>query len=125
MIHFLPDSPAETQPAPYAEAVARLASIRKALRLVEKFEGDRLSPIEAPSDVEERIAAAWPTAREATRRCFTARSERTANAAAAGLEVLLSQRVEAGTPNPSSVDQLADTIRGGIVDLERLLACRS
>jgi hypothetical protein len=122
MIHFLPESPAKTQPAPYAEAVARLASIRKALRLVEKFEGDRVNPITGPRDVEERIAAAWPTAKEATRRCFTARSERTANAAAAGLEVLLSQRVEAGAPNPASVEQLADAIRGGIVDLERLLS---
>ena len=121
MIHFLPESPAETRPAPYAEAVARLASIRKALRLVEKFEGDRVGPGVLPSDVDERIAAAWPTAKEATRRCFTARSERTANAAAAGLEVLLSRRVEDGAPNPASVEQLAGAIRDGIVDLERLL----
>ena len=122
MIHFLPDSSAETQPAPYAEAVARLASIRQALRLVEKFEGDRVSPDMVSDDVEVRIAAAWPTATEPTRRCFTARSERTANAAAAGLEVLLSQRVEAGAPNPASVEQLADAIREGIVDLDRLLS---
>jgi hypothetical protein len=122
MIHFLPDSSAEAQPAPYAEAVARLASIREALRLVEKFEGDRVSPNLVPSDVEDRIAVVWATAKDATRRCFTARSERTANAAAAGLEVLLSQRVEAGTPNPASVEQLADAIREGITDLDRLLA---
>ena len=122
MIHFLPESPADINPAPYAEAVARLASIRQALRLIEKFEGDRASPSQAANNVEERVAAAWPTAKEATRRCFAARSERTANAAAAGLEVLLSQRVEAGTPNPASVEQVADAIRGGIVDLERLLA---
>jgi hypothetical protein len=122
MIHFLPESSPETQPAPYAEAVARLASIRQALRLVEKFEGDRVSPNLPSSDVEERITAAWPTAKGATRRCFTARSERTANAAAAGLEVLLSQRVERGAPNPASVEQLADAIREGISDLDRLLA---
>jgi hypothetical protein len=122
MIHFLPDSASEAQPAPYAEAVARLASIRQALRLVEKFGGDRAIPSEADGNVEERIAAVWPTAKHATRRCFTARSERTANAAAAGLEVLLSQRVAAGVPNPASVEQLADAIRSGIVDLERLLS---
>jgi len=122
MIHFLPESPAQTAPAPYAEAVARLASIRQALRLVEKFEGDRTSPATSPANVDERIAAAWPTAKEAIRRCFTARSERTANAAAAGLEVLLSQRVESGAPNPASVEHLADAIRGGIDDLDRLLA---
>ena len=121
MIHFLPDSSVEPQPAPYAEAVARLASIRQALRLVEKFEGNRDSPNFHARDVEERIAAAWPIASEATRRCFTARSERTANAAAAGLEVLLSRRVEAGAPNTASVEQLADAIREGITDLDRLL----
>jgi hypothetical protein len=122
MIHFLPDSPADFAPAPYAEAVARLASIRQALHLVEQFEGEAKSPAIDSGEGDERIAAAWPTAREATRRCFTARSERTANTAAAGLEVLLSQRVDGGHPNPASVEQLADAIRGGIDDLERLLS---
>ena len=121
MIHFLPESPAVISPAPYAEAVARLASIRQALRLVEQFEGEMKSPAIDTGQGDEQIAAAWPTAREATRRCFNARSERTASAAAAGLEVLLSQRVEGSHPNPASVEQLADAIRGGIDDLERLL----
>jgi len=122
MIHFLPESSAETSPAPYAEAVARLASIRQALRLVEQFEGEPRGPAIDSGHGDERIAAAWPTAKEATRRCFAARSERTAGVAAAGLEVLLSQRVDGGAPNPASVEQLADAIRGGIDDLERLLA---
>ena len=122
MIHFLPESSAETQPAPYAEAVARLASIRQALRLVEQFEGETRSPAIETGEGDERIAAAWPTAPEAKRRCFAARSERTAGAAAAGLEVLLSQRAEGNAPNPASVEQLAEAIREGIVDLERLLA---
>jgi len=122
MIHFLPESPAEFAPAPYAEAVARLASIRQALRLVEQFEGEPKGPAIDSGDGDEGIAAAWPTAPEAKRRCFNARSERTANAAAAGLEVLLSQREELGHPNPASVEQLADAIRGGIDDLDRLLA---
>ncbi len=121
MIHFLPDSPATATPAPYAEAVARLASIRQALRLVEQFEGEVRSPAIDSGDGDERIAAAWPIAPEAKRRCFNARSERTANAAAAGLEVLLSQRVDGGAPNSASVEQLAEAIRGGIDDLERLL----
>ncbi len=121
MIHFLPESPAANSPAPYAEAVARLASIRQALRLVEQFESEPRGPAIDSGDGDERIAAAWPTAKAPTRRCFTARSERTAGAAAAGLEVLLSQRAEGSAPNPVSVEQLADAIRGGIVDLERLL----
>ena len=122
MINFVPESSVESSPAPYAEAVARLASIRQALRLVEKFEGDRERPAVNPGSGDARIAAAWPTAKAATRRCFTARSERTANSAAAGLEVLLSQRVEGGPPNPASVEQLADAIRSGLEDLERLIA---
>jgi hypothetical protein len=122
MIHFLPDSPAGNDPAPYAEAVARLASIRKALRLVEQYEAEPKGLAIDAGHGDERIAAAWPTAPEARRRCFAARSERTANAAAAGLEVLLSQRGDGGAPNPASVEQLADAIRGGIDDLERLLA---
>ena len=122
MIHFLPDSPADSSPAPYAEAVARLASIRHALRLVEQFEGEPKGPAIDNGHGDEEIAAAWPTAPEAKRRCFAARSERTANAAAAGLEVLLTQRAEQGHPKPASVEQLADAIRGGIDDLERLLA---
>jgi len=121
MIHFLPESPAAYAPAPYAEAVARLASIRQALKLVEQFEGEDRRPAIETGEGDNRIAAVWPTANEATRRCFNARSERTAGAAAAGLEVLLSQRVEGGQPNPASVEQLAEAIRGGIDDLERLL----
>ena len=120
MIHFLPESPATDAPAPYAEAVARLASIRQALRLVEQFEGETRSPAMDTDEGDERIAAAWPSARDATRRCFATRSDRTSGAAA-GLEVLLSQRGEGSAPNPASVEQLADAIRAGIDDLERLL----
>ena len=122
MIHFLPESQPESSPAPYAEAVARLASIRQALRLVEQFEGEPRRPAIDTGGGDDRIAALWPTARTATHRCFAARSERTAGAAAAGLEVLLSQRAEGGAPKSASVEQLADAIRGGIDDLERLLA---
>ena len=92
------------------------------MRLVEQFDGETKSPAIDSGDGDQRIAALWPTARSATRRCFTARSERTAGAAAAGLEVLLSQRVDGSAPNPASVEQLANAIRYGISDLERLLA---
>ena len=40
MLHFFPNDSAEpVTGAPYAEAVARLASIRRALSLVEDFSG--------------------------------------------------------------------------------------
>ena len=43
MIHFIPESPdaAQEMPGPYAEAVARLASIRQALACVEQFSGEQ------------------------------------------------------------------------------------
>lgn len=79
MIHFLPDSNAATEmPAPYAEAVARLASVRQALRIVEMMEGKPARPAH-----EIGFEPARPLAGEPARRCFEQRSMRTANGAAA------------------------------------------
>jgi len=72
MIHFIPESPESAQEmpggpgaaGPYAEAVARLASIRQALACVEQFSGDE------PSDsmAEAKLAAAFPAASPARQR---------------------------------------------------------
>ena len=85
MIHFIPESPDEASelPAtealgPYAEAVARLASIRQALACVEQFSGEAQSD----SMAEAKLAAAWPGASAAAQRVYDARSTRTAAAAA-------------------------------------------
>ena len=86
MIHFIPESveTASDLPGPYAEAVARLASIRQALACVEQFAG------EAPSDsmAEAKLAAArhgrlrppppasklWPTCMRVARKPMPRRS---------------------------------------------------
>ena len=79
MIHFLPESPASEVPAPYAEAVARLASIRQALACVEQVAGKPVSQ----RDSEARLALAFPGANPPVQRCFDQRSARVASAAAA------------------------------------------
>lgn len=115
MIHFAPELPQETGPAPYAEAVARLASLKNALRLV-----DSAAPV-ADAAIEERVAAAWGSASEASRRCFAARSERRIGAAAAGLEAVLAERRAGREPNAKSVERLAEEIRTGLQELQRVL----
>ena len=58
MIHFIPDSaieashPLDTASGPYAEAVARLSSIRQALACVEHFSGDPPSETMAESGMK-------------------------------------------------------------------------
>ena len=115
MIHFAPELPRQAAAAPYAEAVARLASLKNALRLV-----DPAAPV-ADVAAEERVAAAWSGASDASRRCFAARSERTIGAAAAGLEAVLAERKAGREPNPKSVERLADDIRTGLQELQRVL----
>ena len=124
MLHFLPLPSADSAPAPYAEAVARLASIRQALHMVEQFElGEPpRAAIDSGHDRDQQMATAWPATARATRRCFAERSARTASVAAAGLEVILAQRVEGMTPNPASVEKLAAAIRAGIEELDALMA---
>ncbi|MDQ3247315.1 MAG: hypothetical protein M3Q52_10590 [Pseudomonadota bacterium] len=115
MIHFAPELPQKAGPAPYAEAVARLASLKHALRLV-----DPVAPI-ADAAIEERVASAWGNASDASRRCFAARSERSIGAAAAGLEAVLAERRAGREPNTKSVERLADEIRTGLQELQRVL----
>ena len=85
MLNLLPTPELESNPRPYAEAVSRLASIRHALRLVDRFGG---GPAPDPEG-DERIADAWDDAGEARQRWFDSRSAMTVGATAAGLEALL------------------------------------
>ena len=116
MIHFLPDSSAATETgAPYAEAVARLASIRQALRLVEMMEGKPVRPAR-----EIGFEQVLPPLSEPARRCLDERSARTAGSAAAGIELILG-----GEANRAAVDVLAEDIRSGLEDIQRLFAGRA
>lgn len=120
MIHFIPES-AETAselPGPYAEAVARLASIRQALACVEQFTG------EAPSDsmAEAKLAAAWPGASAAKQRVYDARSARTAAAAAAALESLAALHEGGKEPHSQALERLKRELGDGVASIDQLFS---
>jgi hypothetical protein len=120
MVHFIPESPdtASELPGPYAEAVARLASIRQALACVEQFSG------EAPSDsmAEAKLAAAWPGASPAKQRVCDARSARTAAAAAAGLETLAALHEGGKEPHAQALERLKRELGEGIDSIDLLFS---
>ena len=113
MIHVVPELPANAATGACAEAIARLATLHHALRLADPA-------AVAPSAAD--VPAAWDTASEASRRCFTARSERAVGAATAGLQAVLAERSAGREPNSRSVERLAQEIRTGIDELQRLLS---
>jgi hypothetical protein len=120
MIHFIPESPeaASELPGPYAEAVARLASIRQALACVEQFSG------ETPSDsmAEAKLAAAWPGAPAAKQRVYDARSARAAAAAAAGLEALAALHEGGKAPHAQALERLKRELRDGVEGIDILFS---
>ena len=120
MIHFIPESPETATPVagPYAEAVARLASIRQALACVEQVSG------EAPSDrdSEARLAVRWPGAAPAARRCFDSRSHRAAQGAAAGLEAIAAHHDRGEEANPAATDRLRREIADSLDGIDLLFS---
>jgi hypothetical protein len=120
MIHFIPESPetASELPGPYAEAVARLASIRQALACVEQFSG------EAPSDsmAEAKLAAGWPGASAAKQRVYDARSARAAAAAAAGLEALAALHDGGREPHAAALERLKRELKSGVECIDLLFS---
>jgi hypothetical protein len=125
MIHFIPESPDEASelqgpsaPGPYAEAVARLASIRQALACVEQFSGDE------PSDsmAEAKLAAAWPGASAAKHRVYDARSARAAAAAAAGLEALAALHEGGKVPHAQALERLKRELKDGVESIDLLFS---
>ena len=121
MLHLAPvpqfDESPRTDPQPYAEAMARLASIRHALRLVDPFGG---GPASDPDD-DEQMATAWSGASKSQNRCFDGRTSRTASAAAAGLEAVLAERAAGREPNAAASHKLSEEIRLGLEDVSRLM----
>jgi hypothetical protein len=112
MIHFQPEQPGT--PAPYADAVDRLRSVKKALQLVEMFEGRPRRDVESIS-----FEALLPTAAPALQACADSRSVRSAGAAAAGIEALLSAESAGETTHPAALAVLGETLRA---DLEGIAA---
>ena len=125
MIHFIPDSPetAQEMPAaeahgPYAEAVARLASIRQALACIEQYSGDQ----DSDSMAEAKLAAGWPNASAAKQRVYDARSAKVAAAAAAGLEIFASSQEAGNEPHPAAIDRLKRELATGIGSIDQLFS---
>ena len=113
MIHFLPLEAAAEAPFAGGELAARIAGLKRALRLLEPSGG-------GPScDAEEFEAIEF--ASEAAMRCFDTRSERVIGEAAAGLEAVVSVRSTGSEPHPVAVDMVAEAIREGLANLSDLL----
>jgi hypothetical protein len=117
MLHLVPVPYIDETPQPYAEALARLAGIRHALRLVDPFGG---GPASDPED-DDQMAASWSHASKSRNRCFDARTSRTANAAAAGLEAMIAERAAGREPNAAASHAITEEIRLGLEDVSRLM----
>jgi hypothetical protein len=115
MIHLVPQINAEASPV-YAEAVARLASVRHALRMVDG--GFGAGP---EDDLHTDVAAAWPETGEARRRWFDRRSSRLVGTAAVGIEALLSERQMGREPNREASRTLVDEIRRELRDVAGII----
>ena len=111
MLHLVPQ-PAIDAPEAHAEAVARLASVRHALRLVDG--GFGAGP---EDDLDMEVAAAWPNAGEARQRWFDRHSQRLVATAAAGIEALLYERQKQREPHYAASRLLVDEIRRELRDV--------
>lgn len=115
MIHFVPDSGAQPVQAPYAEAIARLAGLRQALRLVEDMAG--LTP--SPAVNENQVAT---LAGESKKAWFDARSARAVSGSAAGLEAIAELHAHGSQPHPAAAERLARDIRDRLEELGAVLS---
>jgi hypothetical protein len=115
MIHFVPDSASQPVQAPYAEAVARLAGLRQALRLVEDMAG--MAP--TPFGDENQLATLGGEARKSW---FDDRSARAVAGSAAGLEAIAALNAEGGQPHPAAAERLARDIRERLEELGAVLS---
>ena len=116
MLHLLPESAPAPAPQPYAEAVARLASVRHALRLVDPHGGGPAADMD-----DERISEAWEQSDAARRAWFDRRSGRLVSAAADGLESLLATSQSGGEPNAEASRALCEQIRRELADVARVI----
>ena len=116
MLNLVPQPEFGPRTEPYAEAVARLATIRHALRLVDPCGGGP-----APDSEDEVIACAWNGAADAQQRRFDAHSARLVGATAAGLEALLAERQKGREPNQEASQALVDQIRRELAQVSRLI----
>ncbi|MBA3576890.1 MAG: hypothetical protein H0W39_04635 [Sphingomonas sp.] len=98
------------------EPVTRLASIRNALRIVDSFGGG------PASDFDDEAAHAWSDSSDASKRCFDRQSSELVAAASAGLEAVSFQRASGLDASVAALRVIADELRGGLEDLDRILS---
>jgi len=115
MLNLVPQPEPQPRPDPYAEAVARLATVRHALRLVDPYGG---GPASDPAE-DEAISLAWDEAGEAQRRWFDARSARLVGATAAGVEALLAEKQKGREPHEEASRLLVDQIRRELAEVAK------
>ena len=108
----------EESPQPYADAVARLASVRQALRLVGPFASGPAPDDDHEDDV---VAAAWDGAGVARQGLFERRSERMVGAVSAGVEALITERDEGREPHWAASDALIAEIRRELRDVAGII----
>src|ERR687889_1534085 len=114
MLHVAPVPQIDDGALP-ADALAKLAGIRHALRLVDPFGG---GPASDPSN-DGDIAAAWAVASKASNRRVDETTLHTAGAASAGLDALLAARASGHEPDHAASGQLGEEIRRGLEDVSR------
>src|SRR3954447_18478130 len=117
MLHLQPVPAPQPTSEAYAEAVARLASIRHALRLVDPCAG---GPAPDGED-DQAVACAWNQAPPPKQRRFDAHSARLVGATAAGLEALVAERQNGREPNQEASQALVEQIRRELAKVSRLI----
>ena len=117
MLHLFAEAPAP-QPAErlHPEPVTRLASLRNALRVVDAFGGG------PADDFDDDVSARWESADGAAKRCFDRRSAELIAVATVGLEAVSFQREQGLDASVSALRVVADELKSGLKDLERIFA---
>lgn len=117
MLHLVPEFAPDFEPTPHPEPVARLASLRNALRVVDEFGGGPAPDFED----DDQLAARWESAGEAAKRCFDRRSAELVAVATAGLELISERQQDGGDAHPAAKQVVAGDLRGGFERLQKLL----
>ncbi|MCW3796463.1 hypothetical protein OMW55_01385 [Sphingomonas sp. BN140010] len=114
MAHPLPRTESPALPLEGAHAAAHLASIRQALRAADLMAGKTSAELTESLDVTQ----VWPELPPLHRDVFARRSQRVADRAIGGLELLMT------TPNPAAAERLSDDLRAGLAEVEALFRRR-
>ena len=113
-------APARGSAAPriahFPEPVARLASVRMSLRLVEPFGSGPASDMD-----DARIAAAFEDAPPADRALFERRSGRLVAVASEGVEALMAGFAAGREPSAEASQELADRSRRELAEISGLV----